>query len=65
VGVSFCLPGCVIRLLPAEPYGSFVCKSVVLKNNPKPGVVAHAFDPSSLEAEVGRFLSSRPAWSTK
>jgi hypothetical protein len=28
-------------------------------------VVAHAFDPSTREAEAGRFLSSRPAWSTK
>jgi hypothetical protein len=28
-------------------------------------VVAHAFDPSTWEAEAGGFLSSRPAWSTK
>ena len=28
-------------------------------------VVAHAFNPSTWEAEAGRFLSSRPAWSTK
>ena len=27
--------------------------------------VAHAFNPSTREAEAGRFLSSRPAWSTK
>jgi hypothetical protein len=26
--------------------------------------VAHAFNPSTWEAEAGRFLSSRPAWST-
>jgi major histocompatibility complex class I len=30
-----------------------------------PGVVANAFNPSTWEAEAGRFLSSRPAWSTK
>jgi hypothetical protein len=28
-------------------------------------VVAHAFNPSTWEAEAGKFLSSRPAWSTK
>jgi hypothetical protein len=28
-------------------------------------VVAHAFNPSTPEAEAGRFLSSRTAWSTK
>jgi hypothetical protein len=28
-------------------------------------VVAHIFIPSTWEAETGRFLSSRPAWSTK
>jgi hypothetical protein len=27
-------------------------------------VVAHAFDPSTREAEAGGFLSSRPAWSS-
>jgi hypothetical protein len=26
-------------------------------------VVAHTFNPSTWEAEAGRFLSSRPAWS--
>ena len=29
----------------------------------EPGVVAHAFNPSTREAEAGGFLSSRPAWS--
>jgi major histocompatibility complex class I len=28
-------------------------------------MVAHAFNPSNWEAEAGRFLSSRPAWSTQ
>jgi hypothetical protein len=31
----------------------------------QPGMVVHAFNPSTREAEAGRFLSSRPAWSTK
>jgi hypothetical protein len=30
-----------------------------------PGVVVYTFNPSTQEAEAGRFLSSRPAWSTK
>jgi major histocompatibility complex class I len=29
------------------------------------GVVVHAFNPSTWKAEAGKFLSSRPAWSTK
>jgi hypothetical protein len=28
-------------------------------------MVVHTFNPSTWEAEAGRFLSSRPAWSTE
>jgi hypothetical protein len=35
------------------------------KGETKPGAVAHAFNPSTREAEAGGFLSSRPAWSTE
>jgi hypothetical protein len=35
------------------------------KLDSKPGVVAHAFNPSTQDAEAGVFLSSRPAWSTE
>jgi hypothetical protein len=31
----------------------------------EPGVVVHAFNPSTWEAEAGGFLSLRPAWSTE
>jgi hypothetical protein len=31
----------------------------------KAGVVAHTFNLSTQEAEAGRFLNSRPAWSTE
>jgi hypothetical protein len=35
------------------------------KKTPGPGVVVHAFNPSTWEAEAGEFLSLRPAWSTE
>jgi hypothetical protein len=40
-------------------------KERILKEVREQGVVVHAFNPSIWEAEAGRFLSSRPAWSTK
>ena len=36
-----------------------------LKVNCRPGLVVHAFNPSTWEAETGEFLSLRPAWSTE
>jgi hypothetical protein len=36
-----------------------------LKNYQEPGEVAHAFNPSTREAEADGFLSLRPAWSTE
>jgi hypothetical protein len=41
----------------------FIITSILKKKKKKPGVVAHAFNPSTREAEAGGFLSSRPAWS--
>jgi hypothetical protein len=35
-----------------------------IKINKMRGVVVHAFNPSTHEAEADGFLSSRPAWST-
>jgi hypothetical protein len=32
-----------------------------IKSDVMPGVVVHTFNPSTQEAEAGRFLSSRPA----
>ena len=34
-------------------------------NSEEMGVVEHAFNPSTWEAEAGGFLSSKPAWSTE
>jgi hypothetical protein len=35
------------------------------KEKESQAVVAYAFNPNAWEAEAGRFLSSRPAWSTE
>jgi hypothetical protein len=35
------------------------------RSDSSPGVVAHAFNPSTWEAEAGGSLSWRPAWSTE
>jgi hypothetical protein len=45
-------------------------EETVMENQKKKGkkkldVMAHAFKPSTQEAEAGGFLSSRPAWSTE
>jgi hypothetical protein len=36
-----------------------------LKHRESRAVVVHTFNPSTQEAEAGRFLSSGPAWPTK
>jgi major histocompatibility complex class I len=40
-------------------------KRYILRSEFGQAVVAHAFNPSTWEAEAGGFLSSRPAWSTE
>jgi hypothetical protein len=41
-------------------------KSLIVKvSSFSQAMVVHAFNPSTWEAEAGRFLSLRPAWSTK
>jgi hypothetical protein len=37
----------------------------VKRGRQRPGVVAHAFNTRTWEAEAGRLLSSRPVWSTE
>jgi major histocompatibility complex class I len=36
-----------------------------IRTEHQPGMVVRAFNSSTWEAEAGRFLSSKPAWSTK
>jgi hypothetical protein len=47
-----------------DPFGSQTL-NYHLKNIHRLSMVAHNFNPSTGEAEAGRFLSSRPVWSTK
>jgi hypothetical protein len=51
----------VIKAMPTQEMLQLNYKNSGLE----PGVVAHTFNPSSREAEAGRFLSLRPAWSTE
>jgi hypothetical protein len=44
---------------------NFTIKWLQLENIILPGVMEHAFNPSTWEAEAGGFLSSRPAWFTE
>jgi hypothetical protein len=37
----------------------------IIEENFHQEVVAHAFNPSTWEAEAGGFLSSRPSWTTE
>jgi hypothetical protein len=63
---AFCL--CLKSLLEARiKRFILICidKGSLKKAQKKPGMVAHAFNPSTPEAEAGEFLSSRLAWSTK
>jgi hypothetical protein len=46
-------------------WGFLVSLIKEFKNGFSQAVVAHAFNPSTWEAKAGRFLSSRPAWSTE
>jgi hypothetical protein len=56
----------VMDFVVAESVGFLVLKNILhLKNTSSQAVIVHAFNPSTWEAEAGRFLSSRPAWSTE
>jgi hypothetical protein len=49
------------KRIPAGPRRDLESQIQFLKSGAgKPGVVAHAFDPSTWETEAGGFLSSRP-----
>jgi hypothetical protein len=54
-----------VLLTISKVLGLKVCMQSLKTSNLELGVVAHAFNPSTWEAEAGGFLSLRPAWSTK
>jgi hypothetical protein len=66
-------PGLQHKFQDSQGYTEKAC--LERKEKRKPGMVVHAFNPSTWvvhafnpstwEAEAGGFLSSRPAWSTK
>jgi SMC interacting uncharacterized protein involved in chromosome segregation len=53
------------RISSAEDTIENIDKTVKENTKRSQVVVAHTFNPSTWEAEAGRFLSSRPAWSKK
>jgi hypothetical protein len=69
------MPSCFLHCLPvlgilrqeSTPTSTGGGKPVGTSNHglKVPGVVSHAFNPSTRETEAGGFLSSKPAWSTK
>jgi hypothetical protein len=52
-----CVSGCTLIIIVQPTVYSDFC---VLKTPVTPGMVVHAFNPSTGEVEAGRFLSSRP-----
>jgi hypothetical protein len=65
-GLSVCMGLCLrYRAIKGWPSLSASALWRRLKSSAALGVVAHAFNPSTREAEAGGSLSSRPAWSTK
>jgi hypothetical protein len=56
----------VLLYIPVWPYCVFEANlEIEVEKKKGRAVVAHAFNPSTREAEAGGFLSSRPAWSTE
>jgi hypothetical protein len=51
--------------VPLPPFCEVQCALIFFYLIMNQAVVAHAFNPSTWEAEASRFLSSRPAWSTE